>query len=109
VARRVYTPAAAAAPERVAEILRVVGAQLERQRAKGNRFFIDDRLSDLDIYWATFAAMLQPLPPDLCAMSAMFRAAYTTTGPVIRAATAPSMLEHRNFIYRDYLETPIDL
>jgi glutathione S-transferase len=103
-----YSPAAAeAAPARMAEILRFLGARLEQQRAKGSKFFIGNQLSALDIYWATFAALIQPLPPEQCPMATAFRAFYTNKDPVVAAATSPLLLEHRDFIYREYLELPV--
>jgi glutathione S-transferase len=103
-----YSPAAAeAAPARMAEILRLLGARLEQQRAKGSKFFIGNQLSALDIYWATFAALIQPLPPELCPMATAFRTIYTNTDSVVAAATSPLLLEHRDFIYHEYLELPI--
>ncbi|MBI3302469.1 MAG: hypothetical protein HYZ72_10405 [Deltaproteobacteria bacterium] len=103
-----YSPEAAeAAPARMAEILQLLGARLEQQRAKGSKFFIGNQLSALDIYWAAFAALIQPLPPELCPMATAFRAFYTNANPVVVAATSPLLLEHRDFIYREYLELPI--
>ncbi len=97
------------APIRVAELLEILGARLEQQRESGSMFFIGTRLSALDIYWATFAALVQPLPPDLCPMPDRLRASYTNTDPVVQAAMNPILLEHRDMIYNEYLELPIDL
>ena len=103
-----YSPAAAeAAPARMAEILRLLGARLEQQRTKGSKFFVGDHLSALDIYWATFAALIQPLPPELCPMATAFRDFYTNKDPMVAVALSPLLLEHRDFIYREYLELPI--
>jgi hypothetical protein len=38
-----------------------------------------------------------------------YRQLYTNTDPVIQAAVKPILMEHRDFIYREYLELPIDL
>ncbi len=100
--------AAKAAPARIAGILDALRARLEAQRARGSRFFIGDGLSALDIYWATFAALIDPLPDEVCRLTPGFRQVYTNTDPTIRAATAPILLEHRDFIYRNYLELPLD-
>ena len=100
---------AKAAPTRVAGVLTALGARLEQQRASGSTFFIGNQLSALDIYWATFAALIQPLPHDLCPMPNGFRTMYTNTDPVVQAALNPILLEHRDMIYHDYLELPIDL
>jgi len=105
-----YNPAEAeTAPARCAEILRLLGTKLEQQRAQGSRFFIGNQLSALDIYWAAFAALIQPLPHELCPMPQPFRKSYTNTNPVIQAAVTPLLMEHRDFIYRQYLKLPIDL
>lgn len=60
--------AAAAAPAKCAEMLAVIARRLEHQQALGHRFFIGDRISALDIYWAAFAAVIKPLPHELCPM-----------------------------------------
>ena len=100
--------AAEAAPARIAGILNALSARLELQRKRGSRFFIGDALTALDIYWATFAVMNDPLPDDLCPLSPAFRRVYTNTDPTIKSATAPILLEHRDFIYRNFLELPLD-
>jgi glutathione S-transferase len=105
-----YEPAPAeAAPKRVAEILQALSAQLDSQRRAGSRFFVGDRLSALDIYWAAFAALIQPLPDDLCKMSPGFRRMYTCSDSAVMAAASPHLLAHRDFIYHEFLELPIDL
>ena len=100
---------AEAAPERVATIVKTLGARLEQQHARGSQFLIGNQLSALDIYWSTFAALIQPLPHELCPMPDAFRAMYTNTDSVVQAALNPALLEHRDFIYNEFLELPIDL
>ena len=100
--------AAQRAPARVAEILGFLSARLERQRSLGSRFFIGDRLSALDIYWAAFATLIQPLPQELCPMAPGLRRAQTVSDPEILRALNPALLEHRDFIYHEYLELPLD-
>jgi glutathione S-transferase len=105
-----YSQATAeAAPHGIAQILRLLGTRLEHQRAQGNKFFIGEGLSALDIYWATFATLIKPLPPDLCPIPEPLRVAFTNTDPVVAAALTPGLMEHRDFIYREYLELPMDL
>jgi glutathione S-transferase len=105
-----YTPAGgAAAPGRVAAIVASMARQLESQRQRGSRFLIGERLSALDIYWACFAALLQPLPENLCPMPANFRRIYECKDPAVAHAAAPELFAHRDFIYREYLELPVDL
>lgn len=104
-----YSPeAAAAAPARTTEILIRLSSELRDQQRRGSRFFVGNALSALDLYWATFSAMLEPLPPELCPMNEMLRVGYTLSDPEVRKAADPLLLEHRDAIYRDYLELPLD-
>ena len=98
-----------AAPERAQQILRLLSGQLEAQKARGSAFFIGDQLSALDIYWAAFAAMLRPLPDELCPMNEMMRQNYTATDPALLDAASPLLLEHRQRIYEAHMELPIEL
>jgi glutathione S-transferase len=105
-----YAPAAAhGASNRVCEILTAFSHQLEAQHKRGRRFLIGDRLSALDIYWAAFAALIQPLPDELCRISPGFRRMYTCDDAAVSASMAPQLLAHRDFIYQEYLELPVDL
>ncbi len=103
-----YSPAGgAAATARMIEILRILDATLAAQRRRGSRYFIGDAFSALDIYWATFCAIMQPLPPDLCPMATNYRPAYTNDDPDIAVAITPALLDHRDFIYNEHLTLPI--
>jgi glutathione S-transferase len=99
--------AAAAAPVRVASILKFLDAHLAQQKARGSKYFIGDKLSALDIYWATFSAIIRPLPPEQCPMASNFRDFYTSRDTAVVAAMSPALVEHRDFIYREYLELPV--
>jgi glutathione S-transferase len=96
------------AARRAAEIVTMFASRLEHQRANGSRFLIGNQLSALDIYWSAAAAMLQPLPPELCDMPRWLRVTYTANDPRVVAAIKPTLFEHRDFIYRDYLRLPLD-
>jgi hypothetical protein len=89
--------------------LRLLDSRLDSQHKSGSRFLIGDRLSALDIYWAAFAALIQPLPDDLCRMSPGFRRMYTCTDPAVAGEASPQLLAHRDFIYHEFLELPVDL
>ena len=105
-----YTPEiGASAAERVAAGLTALGARLEQQKARGSRFFIGDSLSAMDIYWAAFSNMLKPLSLELMPMHERMRAMFTTTDPTVVGALKPILIEHRDFIFKNYLELPIDL
>ncbi len=98
----------ASAPERVAEILTLLAEQLRQQRGRGSSYLIGQRLSALDIHWATFAAIVEPLPDELCPLPPYMRQQYTARDPVVRAALDPILLEQRDFIYQNHLQLPLD-
>ena len=105
-----YSAAAAqAAPARVAGILRLLSVQLAAQQRSGRHYLVGERLSALDIYWAAFAAMVSPLPESQCAMPAALRPMYELNDPALRAACSPELLAHRDLVYREHLELPVEL
>jgi len=97
-----------AAPARCAEILIVLSLQLTTQQSAGRRFLVGDSLSAADVYWATFAALIDPLPDDQCRMSADFRRLYSSSPPEVRAAASPKLMAHRNLVYETALGLPLD-
>jgi glutathione S-transferase len=103
-----YSPEAAAkATARIIGILNMLDRRLGEQRARGSRFMVGNTLTALDIYWSTFAALFKPLPPELCPMATAFRSFYSESNADVNRAVTPALLEHRDFIYRVYLELPI--
>jgi glutathione S-transferase len=101
--------AGAAAGARVRALLGMLAARLKAQRAAGSRFYVGDALSMVDIYSATFLALLKPLPEAQCAMDAGSRAALETLDAATGAALDPMLLEHREMMYRERLELPLSL
>jgi len=105
-----YSPEAAqAAPARVAAILRLISGQLAEQQGRGRSFLVGEKLSALDIYWAAFAALVSPLPAAECAMPAGLRRSYELADPALRSACSPELFAHRDLVYQEHLELPIQL
>ena len=105
-----YAPAVAeAAPARVADILRMLSEQLARQRERGRPGLVGDAISAADIHWAATAALVSPLPDEVCAMHPMMRGQYGAPHPLIDAALDPALLAHRDQIYRECMEYPVVL
>ncbi len=100
---------AKAAGERTAASLRALAAQLESQYARGVHYFVGDSLSALDIYWTSFANLLDPLPKEQCPMPEAWRPGFTASDPAIKEALAPLLLEHRSRIFRDHFRDPMEL
>src|SRR5260370_1283892 len=67
---------AAAAPARIAQIMRLFASRLAQRRAGGHRFLVGDQLSAVDIYWATFISRIQPLQRDPCPIPAQLSPAF---------------------------------
>jgi glutathione S-transferase len=103
-----YSPEAAArSTQRTLEIVGLLRDQLRAQQAAGSSYLIGDRLTTLDVYWGTFAVLLDPLPEPQCRMDPGLRASYTERDPAVRAAAA-ELLAHRDFVYREHLGLPLD-
>lgn len=105
-----YSPeAGAAAGPRVAHLLCMLITRLKAQRHAGSRYYVGNSLTAADVYSATFAAMFDPLPPEQCRMDASTRAAFGARDTHTDAALAPILLEHRDMMYREFLELPLSL
>lgn len=102
-----YNPAAiSAAPSRVIEILTVLDQQLRQQKAAGQSFLVGDRLTALDVYWANFAATVAPMEAERCPMPDYLRDLYGNLG-VLEGKIPEALIEHRDYVYREYLTLPV--
>jgi glutathione S-transferase len=101
--------ALARAPERACEILALLSDQLRRQQEAGSRYLVGDRLSAVDVYWATFSNLVVPLPPEQSPMPDWIRPVYGNwddmpgTKPV-----DPALVAHRDFVFQEHLGLPQD-
>lgn len=104
-----YTPAlAAAAARRIVDILNTLDAQLASQKRAGRHYLVGDRFSAVDIYWATFCGLINPMPPERCPMATSFRGgAYGNDNPEVARALTPALFAHRDVVYDQHLELPI--
>lgn len=98
----------ALAEARCIEVLALLSEQLRQQQAQGRHFFISDRLSALDLYWAAFSNMVAPMVAEDCPMSEATRAAYSILPEAVMAAADPLLIEHRDRIWRDVIGVPLD-
>lgn len=104
-----WSPEAGAAAEaRCVAILEGLSKQLAAQHAAGRRYLVGSSLSALDVYWAAFAALIDPLPDDVCPMSPDFRAMYASSPASVKGAASVELLEHRLFVYESALGLPLD-
>jgi glutathione S-transferase len=94
---------------RVTELLRMLADLLHSQRSDGSQFYVGETLSAVDIYSATFMALLKLLPPEQCAISEAMRPGFESLDELTAKALDPILLEHRDFIYNEFLELPLTL
>ncbi len=97
------------ARERLIEIMDVLSAQLEAQRAAGSPYLVSDRLCTADLHWACFSQMIAPLPlADQPNMPEWLIEKYSDIDDTVTAALRPILLEHRDFIYRNHIGLPLE-
>jgi glutathione S-transferase len=78
-------------------------------RAAGAEYLLGSTLTALDLAWAAFAALIQPLPEDLCPMKPMWRELYTWMPSMTSPDSVEALLSHRERIYRSWLPLPVDV
>jgi glutathione S-transferase len=105
---KVTRAALAAAPARLADILRMLGARLREQKAEGSPYIVGRLLTAADIYWACFSLQVDPLPHDVNPMLDHHRQAYTMKHPQVLAALDPLLIAHRDYIFKHHLRLPLD-
>ncbi len=94
----------AIAEDRVVAVLGMLDEQL------GSReYFLDDQLTALDVYWATFANLLQPLDEEQLPMSGFMRNIYATRNERVLEALTPALREHQHRTYARHLELPVPM
>ncbi|MEE9315367.1 MAG: hypothetical protein V3V02_12040 [Rhizobiaceae bacterium] len=94
---------------RVTELLEMLSNQLLKQQSAGSQFYFGEALSAVDIYSATAMALFDPLPESVCPMSAHSRKILSNLSPKIKSAFHPILFEHRDLIYKQWLELPLSL
>jgi glutathione S-transferase len=84
-------------------------AMLARRLDGAPHYVVGGSLSAADVCAATALGVLAPLSHEDCAMLPDFRRTYESWAPEIAAAVAPSLIAHRDFIYRQHLVLPVQL
>ena len=102
---------AAPAPGKLIAILQRLSRQLQGQQEQGSRYLVGKQLSALDIYWSCFSQMLAPLPQEVNPMPDYLRKVWGVTATAVAEAgytIDPALLEHRDYIFPNYLQWPLD-
>jgi glutathione S-transferase len=98
----------ARAPVRAADILQALAAQLRAQRQRGSDYLIGTQLSAVDVYWACFSQMVNPLPEKSSPMPDYVRALYSDVPAEVAAALDPILFEHRDRIFTRHIGLPLE-
>ena len=77
--------------------------------AAGHDYLSGSNLTALDLAWAAFATLVQPLPESSCPMKPLWRDLYTWTPSLTSRQGLEALLSFRERIYRDWLPLPVDL
>jgi glutathione S-transferase len=103
-----YGASGSADPQRRCdEIVALFAERLRHQLSYGKAYLVGDRLSALDLAWAAFAALIEPLPERTCPMSARWRDLFRWTPQSVSADDQQMLLAHRDRIYRQHLKLPV--
>ena len=92
------------AKTRVVDVLMLLS-----QRIEGRRYLLGNALTAVDIYWATFANLIMPLPEAELPAAQMIRAAYTCDDADILGAVSTELRALQRRIYETHLELPVPL
>jgi glutathione S-transferase len=102
-------PAAEArAPGRVAELMSMLAAHLHGQHARGSRYFVGERISACDIYWACFSMMVSPVRSEWAAVPEAVRVLYAALPSSIAEALDEILISHRDHVFETCFDLPLD-
>jgi glutathione S-transferase len=95
--------------KRVIDIITMLADKLRAQKSAGSRFYVGSSLTALDIYSATFVGLLSPLPPEHVQLPDALRAGFSAMDDATRRAFDPVLVEHRDYVYSEFLSLPLKL
>ena len=103
--------ASAQAPHKMAEIVRVIDAQMQAQEERGSKYLVGDAISAVDIYWATMSMAVIPAPPEIMPRTKQNEGMLTGFAacseiPQLKNAVTDRLEKQRNYILTTYCETP---
>ena len=103
--------ASSSAPAKIINALKVIDAKLKSQEELNSKFLVGDKLSAVDIYWATMSMCMIPATEDIMpktkqnqGMLAGFEA--ISNIPDFANIISPQMRDHQRNILKTYCETP---
>ncbi len=103
--------ASAAAPNKVAEVLRLIDGRLAAQEENGSRYLVGEAVTAADIYWATMSMCVLPAPPEIMPLTQQNKGMlkyFAMNGqiPIIAEVLSERIKNHQRYILTTYCETP---
>ncbi len=103
--------ASAAAPGKVAEVLKLIDSRLAAQEQRGSRYLVGEALTAADVYWATMSMSLLVPPPEIMPQTKQNKGMlkyFRMNGqiPVIAEVLSQRIEDHQRYILSTYCETP---
>ena len=97
------------ASRRCADIVTYLANRLKDQKTKGSPYLVGDKLTAADIYWAAFSVLYDTHSKENNPMPDVIHEAFAACDDRLDAARDPILLEHRDYIYKNYMTYPIDV
>ncbi len=103
--------ASAAAPGKIAEVLKLLDGRLAAQAQKGSRYLVGETVSAADVYWATMSIGVLVPPPEIMPLTQQNKGMlkyFAKNGqiPIIAEALTERIEQHQRYILSTYCETP---
>lgn len=103
--------ASAAAPAKIAEVITLIDARLQRQSERGSPYLVGDALTAADIYWATMSMCVSATPPEIMPVTQQNKGMlkfFAANGqlPTIANVLSKRIEDHQRYILTTYCETP---
>jgi len=102
------TKAAARSLSRIRQVLDLVLEQIIEQEQNHSPYLVGDRLTSADIHWAYFSQLLDAYPAKQNPMPDFLRTAWGTVAKSLENYDE-KLIAHRDRIFENHLELPIDL
>ena len=103
--------ASAAAPQRVAEVIKLIDGRLAAQEQKGSNYLIGETVTAADVYWATMSMCILVPPPEIMPVTQQNKGMlkyFAMNGqiPIVAEALTERIANHQRYILNTYCQTP---
>lgn len=97
------------AKARAISVLNQLDSLLELRAQEGVHFFFGKELGALDIYFAAFSNLIDPLPDEYCPIPDALRPMFTASDRETQTAFTPLLRSHRDLVFHEHLGLPMEL